>query len=169
MSLAPIMLGGLPIVAHSGAPEETIEPIGGNAVLRMSDGSAVKQQHWSRMSGSISGQGFMPPGLDGLDYTQPLELRSTKVQNMVNASPTFVLIGTPRPDVEPWAQALVGEQWVPTPSTFEDGQLTAVAVPGASLYQASWLPVYSVFGNKPSGSQSTGTAMHSWTFNWEEA
>lgn len=175
MALPPLMLGGVPIVLHAGAPEESIEHIGGNALLRMSGGGAVKQQHWARSAGSISGSGWMPPGLDGLDYTQPLELRSTKVQNQAGAGPTFNLNGTPRPDYEPWAMALIGGEWVKVPSSYEPGEdglpgvLTVPPVTGANLYMASWLPVFSVFGNRPGGTQSSGSAAHGWSFNWEEA
>lgn len=175
MALPPLMLGGVPIVLHAGAPEESIEPIGGNSLLRMSGGAAVKQQHWSRSAGSINGAGWMPPGLDGLDYTGPLELRSTKVQNQAGAGPTFKLAGTPRPDYAPWGMALVGRDWVDVPSSYEPGEdgapgvLTIPPIPGATLYMASWLPVFSVFANKPGGSQSAATANHSWSITWEEA
>ncbi len=169
MALPQIMLGGVPLVLHAGAPDESVEPIGGNTLLRMSDGTAVKQQHWAKSAGTISGSGWMPPGLDGLDYTQPLELRSTKVQNMVGDGPEFSLTGTPRPDVAPWAQAMIGRDWVAVPCTYADGVVTVPPVEGATLYQASYLPVFSVFANKPGGSQSSATASHSWTINWEEA
>jgi hypothetical protein len=36
-----ITLGGVPIVLHAGAPTESLEPIGGATVLRMSDGAAL--------------------------------------------------------------------------------------------------------------------------------
>jgi hypothetical protein len=162
-----ITLGGVPIVLHAGAPTESIEPIGGYSVLRMSDGAGIKQQHWERMSGSISGEGWMPPGLAGLDYSGPLELRSTQVQNMVGAGLAFELTGTPRPDVAPWGHALVGDQWLRTACTYEDGVATLAAVPGATLYQACWMPVFSVFCSRPAQGQGGGS--HSWSISWEEA
>ncbi|MGK1439225.1 hypothetical protein ACRE81_26510, partial [Klebsiella pneumoniae] len=76
-----IMLGGVPIVLHAGAPVLSEEPVGGETSMRMSDGALVSMTHWERVSGTISGNGWMPPGLHGLDYSQPLELRSTKVQS----------------------------------------------------------------------------------------
>ena len=162
------MLGGVPIVLHAGAPELSEEAIGGSTVFRMSDGAGVKMQHWERMAGSISGSGWMPPGLDGLDYSQPLELRSTQVNAIHGEGPEFTLTGTPRPDMAPWADALVGDQWIPVPSTFAEGVVTVTPVSGASLYRACWMPVYSVFANKPAKSQSSGTASHGWSIPWEE-
>lgn len=162
-----ITLGGVPIVLHAGAPTESLEAIGGSLVLRMSDGAGIKQQHWERMSGSISGEGWMPPGLSGLDYSGPLELRSTQVQNMVGAGLVFELTSTPRTDVAPWGHALVGDQWVRTECAFAAGVATLTAVAGASLYQACWMPTFSVFCSRPA--QGQGAGAHSWSISWEEA
>lgn len=169
MSQPRIMLGGVEIVLHAGAPVETLEPIGGSTVQRMSDGGGIKQQHWERMAGTISGAGWMPPGLDGLDYSGPLELRSTKVQSVSGAALVHTLSSTPRPDVEPWGMALVGSDWVSTACAVEDGEATLTAVAGATLYRTCWLPVISVFANRPSESQNSGVAEHSWSLTWEEA
>lgn len=169
MSPPRIMLGGVPIVLHAGAPEESISPIGGSTVLRMSDGAGVKVQHWRKSAGTISGNGWMPPGLAGLDFSQPLELRSTKTLSHVGTGPTFTLLGTPRPDVEPWAQALMGgRDWVRVPCSFADGVVTVPPVAGATLYQACYMPVFSVFAEAPQETQSSGTASHSWSITWEE-
>lgn len=167
MTIPRIILGGVPIVLHAGAPAESIEAIGGSTVLRMSDGAAIKQQHWERLAGSISAEGWMPPGLSGLDYSGPLELRSTQVQNIVDPGLVFELTSTPRPDIAPWGQALVGDQWVPTACAYADGVATLTAVNGATLYQACWMPVLSVFASRPT--QSQGGGGHGWSISWEEA
>lgn len=163
-----IMLGGIPLELHSGAPVLSEEPIGGEASMRMSDGALVTMTHWERMSGSISGNGWMPPGLHGLDYSQPMELRSTKVQSIAGAELAYALRGTPRPDVTPWGQALVGGQWVNTPCAYADGVATLTAVAGATLYRVCWMPIYSVKARRPSETQDSGTASHSWSITWEE-
>lgn len=162
------MLGGVPIVLHAGAPVLSEEPIGGETSMRMSDGALVSTTHWERMSGTISGNGWMPPGLHGLDYRQPLELRSTKVHSIVGAGLAHTLSGTPRPDVAPWGQALVGDDWIDTPCTVLDGVATLSAVLGATLYKVCWMPVYSVKARRPSETQDSGTASHSWSITWEE-
>lgn len=162
-----IMLGGVPIVTHAGAPEQSEAPIGGSSLLRMSGGKAVKQQHWQCQSGTVSGNGLMPPGLDGLDYSLPLELRLTEVSNMVGEGPAFVLTSTPRPDKAPWAfYQLDDGRWQRCACSFTDGVVAVPPVPGAVRYQVAWMPVYSVFTDKPSKTQSTS---HGWSFSWEEA
>lgn len=162
------MLGGLPIVLHAGAPALSEEPIGGETSMRMSNGALVSMTHWERVSGTISGSGWMPPGLHGLDYSQPLELRSTKVQSVTGTGLTYALRGTHRPDVAPWAQALVGDLFVNTACSVTDGTATVTAVTGATLYRVCWMPVYSVKARRPSETQDSGTASHSWSITWEE-
>ncbi|NWD49017.1 hypothetical protein [Pseudomonas gingeri] len=174
MSLPMITLGGIPIVLHAGAPDQADTPLLGEAVVRLSGGEGVKLTHWSKAAGSISGQGWMPPGLDGLDYSQPLELRMTSQECIVSAGREVVLTSVPRPDKEPWAQALVGFEWVGTgcsmaedPST---GALVALVdlVVGATRYMVQWMPVYNVFASKPPKTMSASAGNFGWTINWEE-
>lgn len=164
-----IMLGGVPIVLHAGAPDSSDEEIGGKSLMRLSGGDGVMMQHWKKMAGSISGQGWMPPGLDGLDYSQPLELRSNQVNSIVGAGLVHTLTSTPRPDVAPWALAMVGDEWVSASCSVVGGVMTIAAVPGATLYQGCWMPVYTVFASRPPKSQSSAAASHGWTISWEEA
>ena len=161
-------MGGIRLVLHAGAPELSEEPIGGETLLRMSDGAGIAMTHWEKMAGSISGQGWMPPGLDGLDYSQPLELRSTQVNSMQGTGLVYSLPSTPRPDQAPWAFALLGDRWQPTACATVDGVATVTAVTGAEAYQVWWMPVYSVKAQRPPKQQSSASATHSWSIAWEE-
>lgn len=169
MSNLAVMLGGISIVPHAGLAEQSEEPIGGESLLRLSDGAGVPMRHWVKMAGTISGQGLMPAGLDGLDFSQPLELRTTQVNSMQSAGLVFVLPGTPRPDHLPWALARVDGVWqLATCSLDVDAGVATVtvdAVADADLYQAWWMPVYAVWAKRPPKSQSTA---HSWSIPWEE-
>lgn len=165
----PLMLGGIPIVLYAGAPEFSEEDAGGSTALRMSDGSIVKMTRWQKMAGSISGQGMTPPALDGLDYSGPLELRSTQVSSMQSTDLVFTLPSTPRPDLEPWAWAVVDGRLRRTGCSTVGGVSTVVAVPDASFYQVWWLPVYSVFATRPPKTQGSGSSGHGWSIAWKEA
>src|SRR5690606_3010715 len=124
MTIPPIMLGGVPIVLHAGAPDLSEAAIGGSTLLRLSLGDGVNMQHYEKQAGSSSATGWMPPGLDGLDYSQPLELRTVQVSNIVGTGRVFTLPSTPRPDMAPWGQALVGDQWKRTAATYAAGANT---------------------------------------------
>jgi hypothetical protein len=169
MSNPVLMLGGVPIVLHAGAPELSVEGVEGASTVRMSLGALVKMTHWNgKARGSITGNGWMPPGLDGLDYSQPLELRSTQPETITTPATSAALSSTPRPDAAPWALALIGREWVRTGCVYEDGVATATPVAGAAMYAFYWLPVYQVFATKPPKGLSVSTAAHSWSIAWEE-
>ncbi|MCY1520600.1 hypothetical protein D9M68_553820 [compost metagenome] len=168
MSYPRVTLGGVPIVLHAGAPVQNYETLGGVSLPRLHGGAAVKLTHWRRTRISISASGWMNPGLDGLDYDSALELRCTKQQAVTSTSASIPLTGTPRPDVAPWGQALVGDQWLPTPCVVDGGVATLTAVAGATLYQACWMPVFQVFAEPPSKSLDPGTGEHSWSLVAEE-
>lgn len=167
---APLMLGGIVIPLHAGAPVITDGKLGGGTgAFRLSGGTAVKMERWSKQGGSISAQGWMPPGLAGLDFSQPLELRSTKVRTVSGTGLVYELPFTPRPDAVPWAFALVGGEWVETPCSTVAGVSTVTAVAGAEGYQVWAMPIYSVMCEPPQETQDQGAGTHSWALNWEEA
>ena len=163
-----VTLGGVPIVLHAGAPAQSDEPLLGEALVRMSEGSLVKMHHWAKAAGSISLAGWMPPGLDGLDYSQPLVLCLTAQEAMTAAGLVFALSSTPRPDFAPWALALVDSQWLRTPCAYSAGVATVTAVVGAELYMVQWMPMYSVFVSKPRKSTDTSTGSFGSQIDWQE-
>lgn len=171
MPLPTLSLGGVPFVLHSGAPELSSDELRGSAITRMSGGLGVQMTHWSgKLTGTIAGQGWMPPGLDGLDYSQPLELLSTQQQSVTGSSNAVALKTEPRPDHAPWALALVNGEWVSTPCAYAAGVATATPVAGATLYSIAWFPRLMVFATPVQQSVSTGNLQtpHGWSLTWEE-
>ncbi|MFO1259096.1 MAG: hypothetical protein U1E78_11895 [Gammaproteobacteria bacterium] len=49
---------------------QTYESIGGAVTHRMQSGRAVKQTHFNKLKTVLSGQGWVPAGLDGLNYAE---------------------------------------------------------------------------------------------------
>lgn len=172
MSLPMLILGGVPIVLHAGAPDLTSEPLSGKARVRMGNGAAVQMTHWSgKCSGTIAGAGWMPPGLDGLDYSQPLELLTVQQETITGTANAVALSREPRADHAPWALALVGgRDWLETPCVVAAGVATATPVPGATLYSISWFPKITVFAELSSKGVSRGNnaTPHSWSVTFEE-
>lgn len=54
--------------------EQRIEPIGGSTTRRLSNGAAFKMSHWAKSRIVLSGSGWFPAALRGIDYTQPFEI-----------------------------------------------------------------------------------------------
>lgn len=170
MSLPMVMLGGLPIVLHAGTVAQSITPLGGPEILRLTSGAGVQQTHWQRSAIALSGSGWMPPGLDGLDYTKPLELRCTKQLSIVSTGRTFQIIGTPRPDFPVYGLALVGKEWVDAELTLSGNAAEVAEVSGATFYQIMWMPMFTVSAKRPQGDMDPGNGAtpHGWQITCEE-
>ncbi|MVW75396.1 hypothetical protein [Pseudomonas xionganensis] len=165
MQRPPLVLGGIEIPLHAGALELGDEEIGGEASMRLSNGDLVTMSRWKKAAGTVSARGFMPPGLDGLDFSAHHEFHSTQVSSAQSTGLVFNLTSTPRPDKAPWAFALVNGQWHATPCSTLERVATVTPVPGATLYQVWWMPVYQVKATRPRKSQS---GLHGWEFSWVE-
>ena len=56
-----------------------------------------------------------------------------------------------------------------TVGTVAAGVATLAAVAGATQYRVCWLPVFSVFCERPSENQDSSGNTHSWQTTWQEA
>ena len=54
--------------------DQQIEPIGGSSVRRMSNGAAFKMTAWEKHRITLSGSGWVPAALIGINYQQPFEI-----------------------------------------------------------------------------------------------
>lgn len=54
--------------------DQSIEPIGGSTTRRLAGGAAFKMTHWRRHRISLSASGWVPPALNGVDYSAPFEV-----------------------------------------------------------------------------------------------
>ena len=163
-----VTLGGLPIILHAGAPDHSYSLESGWTDVRLSGGSLVRMAHWGKETITISGNGWMGLGFDALDYTQPLELRCTQPKTVTGNSLSYTLTSTPRPDVAPWAHALIGSHWVRTAVSVSGKTATVTAVAGSSAYRVSWMPVYTVLVSPPAESMESSVASYAWSFSARE-
>ncbi len=163
-----VMLGGVPIRLHAGAPVCEYSPLGGVSTRRRSGGALVKMRNWRKTAISISGSGWMGPGFAGLDFDQPLELRCTQPMSLGTTALTGTLPGVIRPDFAPWAAAYVGGEWVPTAAAMAGQAFTLTAVAGAAEYHVRWLPMFVVMCEPPPEGLDSGSATYSWSFTAEE-
>ena len=168
--LIPMVLGGVAIVPHAGPIRQRYEPIGGSSEIRLSGGAGVKMTHWRRSAISSGSTGHLDPGLELLDYSQPLELLCVKNRAMNGTGTEFVLppAAQRRGDVAPWGLALVGERWIETDlvMTGDTAQLAVVA--GASSYRVCWLPRFVVFTDGVVSEFDESTGLYDWTLEARE-
>lgn len=164
MTKPHVTLGGLPIILHAGAAGQSYSQETGWTDVRLSGGSLVRMAHWAKETITVSGDGWMGLGFDALDYTQPLELRCTQPKTITGTAYSYSLNSTPRPDVAPWAHALVGNDWVKTSVSMASKTATVTVIAGATLYRVSWMPVFFVLATPPAEALDAAAAAYSWQF-----
>lgn len=166
--MTDVMLGGVPIRLHSGAPRCEYSPIGGVSTRRRSGGALVKMRNWRKTAITVSGSGWMGPGFAGLDFDSPLELRCNLPLSLYTAALTGTIPGTIRPDVAPWALAYVAGEWVNAAVTMVGNAFTITAVAGAAEYHVRWLPAYTVLCEPPPEAMDSSSASFDWSITAEE-
>ncbi|EQM66117.1 hypothetical protein QYE80_08095 [Pseudomonas tohonis] len=164
-----LMLGGVALRLKSGPPTQEYNPLGGESVQRRTGGAAVKMVHWAKTAISITGAGWMGPGLSGLDFSQPLELRCTQQLSITGPGLSGQITSDVREDDEPWAMAFgPWPGWKLTPVHMVGRSYTVEPVAGATYYSVCWLPVFMVFCSAPRLALDPSNNSHSWTITAEE-
>jgi hypothetical protein len=161
-------LGGLVIpVQAAGDIEQTFETIGGVASGRMMSGAAWHQVHWRKLKTRISGSGWTPPGLAGLDYDSQLTLKSVASRAIQAAGNVIVIPAARRSDYAPTGYAIVNGRYVSTPLVLVTNTATLTTVSGAQGYGVRYWPQFNVYAEF-SESNSPKGASWSWSVEAEE-
>ncbi|MDT4813953.1 hypothetical protein FQZ97_469480 [compost metagenome] len=166
----PLVLGGIEIVQSAGPIRQRYEAMGGSGELRLSGGTGIKMTHWSKTATSCSGAGPLDPGLDALDYSQPLELLCVQPRAMFGTAREFTLpaAAARRADVAPWAWARVGDGWVDAAVALAGDLATVAEVAGASGYRVFWLPRLVVFTDGVVSEFDENTGYYDWSLEARE-
>ena len=172
-------LGGIRVAIEAALNfSQTYEPLGGTARLRLMSGAAVQQVWWRRLRTVLTGDGWWPPGLDGLDYDGPLTLLCAQPRTLQAASNVLTLPAARRSDAgyTPQGYAVVrgqsaqvgGGDLVATPLALAGDVATLDVVAGAVGYQVAYWPALTVVADPPTVSGDVATATHRWTLTAEE-
>lgn len=168
----PLVLGGVSIIQHTGVGpiRQRYEPIGGSTTLRLNGGTGIKMTNWARTATTASGSGDLDPALDGLDYSQPLELLCVSPRAMIGTARQFALppAAQRRPDVAPWGWAHAQGRWIDTTVALVGDSATLAEVSGATAYRVSWLPRLVVFAQPLSKEFDEATGRYDWSLSAEE-
>lgn len=164
-------LGGVIVPQHAALDlEQTYEPIGGYTTRRMLSGAGSKQTHWLKLRTTIRGSGWIPAGLDGLDFSAPMELKCIKPRAVTSAANVFTIPAARRSDAgyEPAGRALVDGQWVESSVGMVGNTATVAAVAEATQYQVLYYPQLQVIADPPREVLDASGAAYSWSLNCEE-
>ncbi len=153
--------------------EQGYEPLGGEAIFRTVSGVGLKQSTWQKTRITTSGSGWLPAGLETLDTTAQLTLACVvpRAVPAVFATRQAILPSARRTDAGhlPWGVAYLADgSPVVTGATLAGNMATLDAVDGAVAYQALYLPQFTVWASRPTGSGTRSDASYRWELVCEE-
>jgi hypothetical protein len=166
-SVKTLKIGSIEIPLRSALDCATAyEQIGGETILRTINGTGIRQETWKRLRATISGSGWIPPGLDAVDSTQQQVVAFAAPLSVgCDGSRQATLPAGRRSDsgYAPWAIALLADGGIiETPVSVVGNVATADAVSGAIGYQAWYYPQVTAWVSRPSQSLDHPTATWSW-------
>lgn len=170
MSLPSLKIGGVEIALQTFPVTQTYRPLEGSTVHRMLDGSALKQQHWRKLATSISGDGWAPAALAGVDWSAAVEILCVQPRAIHSATVNATLPAARRSDLTTnvYCRAVVAGELVETPVSVLVNAATADAVAGATSYQFYYYPKLSCYSSGPTESLDLGGAAYAWSLEAEE-
>jgi len=148
---------------------QTYEEIGGFVLLRMMNGAGVKQSHWKKVRTVISGDGWIPAGLQSIDYSAPVTIKCVAPRSVYSDNPIIALPAGRRADAAPYAFAIAADgSPVNAQCVLAGDELTITAVAGAIGYVAHFFPELVCFADPPSERHDSGSNQAGWELTAEE-
>lgn len=169
--IAPkLIIAGVSIPIEVFPATQEYSVLEGATVHRMLSGAALKQQHWRKMSTQITGDGWAPPALAGVDWSAAVEVSCIAPRAIHSAANTATLPAARRSDlaVNVYAHAVVNGELAATPVSVVGNAATATAVSGASAYQFCYYPKFNAYSSGPSESLDLAGAAYGWSITLEE-
>lgn len=160
----------VPVLAAGPRIEQNYTPLGGRALLRTLDGTGIRQSNWRKTRIVTSGTGWIPAGLQELDYDQQMILRCSAVRQQQSVGNVFTLPTTRRSDsdFEPFGAALLNGDWVETNAPLVGDIATLDLIEGATEYRVLWFPEFTVHADPPDEETNLSNATFTWTLTAEE-
>lgn len=167
-----LMIDGLRLpLPIAGEIEQSYEFFGGYTMLRLGAGAAVHQEAWRRIRTTLSASGIAPPGLDGIDWSQPHTLGCVAARSIQSASNVITIPAARRTDAPPYGWAITAAGLlIPAAIAVVGNIATLGAVGGAIGYHVAWYPLLTV--RVPAGLSvrfDAHGALASWELACEEA
>ncbi len=149
---------------------QTYELIGGTIIHRMQSGKAIKQSHFRKLKTVLAGKGWIPTGLDELDYSKPLLLKCATPLSISNKNNQIVLSARYRTDTcyFPKSFGLVNGHLIETKLIIEGSSAMLEHVSNAKLYQVHYYPELYVYAEPPQVHGNVTSAELAWSITCEE-
>lgn len=171
MPARTLIIAGVPIGIDEFPASQTFRKVQGSAILRMQDGTAVKQTQWEKIATHITGAGFAPPALAGVDWKTSFEISCVAPMSLYSPSNIATIPSARRTDIgdQVLAFGVVGGMNIITPVSVVGDTATATPVSGATGYKFWYYPKLTFFSFGPSERLDTAGGGNSWSIDAEEA
>lgn len=166
-----LKIGATTIIPHAGFDiRQSYDMLQARYARRAMNGNLRVQQRWQKLQSSISGSGWLPDGLDGINLAlfydvsciQPL---SADAAGNIIAVPRVFRSDAP---YAPQGIAIVNDEPVPTTLALVGNVATLDTVAGASRYQVLYYPI--ITGMLSIARQfDDANGVSGWTIEVEEA
>lgn len=166
-----IIIGGVSIPLVAGFDiAQTLDALSGRVLLRAKNGNGIIQSRWQKLATRISGAGFMPDGLDGLDLSVPVSIACGVSLSKASGSNIITIPRAFRTDGEyaPAGVAIMGHDGQATPLTMDGSEATLTVVAGATAYHVVYFPILSCAIKSINRSLSDANAQWAWSIDAEE-
>lgn len=157
-------------VPQSLSLDQSYEEFGGVATHRMMSGAGVRQRNWVKLRTSISCEGMVPPGLHGIDWTQPQVLKCGVPRSVSSSTNAIAVPAARRSDTgyTPTGKALVNGFWVPAAVGVAGNIVTVATTSGAVAYLIEYYPQFTALLDPPKNSFSRTDSKYRWDISGEE-
>lgn len=167
-----IKIGGLEIADIAAFDiRQSYTKLGGKSLLRTKNGTAVLQSRWQKLGATITGAGWTPDGLDGLNESIAHAVSCVAPLSVSSASSSITI---PRPfrsdtDYAPQGVAIMPDgEARPTPAAIAANVATLTTVAGAVAYMVIYYPVITGYITVNRDFSEVDQS-YSWTVEVEEA
>jgi len=166
-----LIIAGVPIPFVVYPDSQTYRRIEAATVHRMLNGAAQKTTHWEKLATTISGNGWAPPALAGVDWSVPVEIACVAPRSQHSATTAATLPAARRSDLDTnvYAFAVVDGEIIETPLASLVGNVaTATAVTGADAYAFYYYPLITCVSPGVDESLDLSGAVYAWSVSAEQ-
>lgn len=150
--------------------EQSFEEFGGVTTHRMMSGAAIRQTNWSKLRTTMTGDGFLPPGIHGVDWKSSQTLKCGATRSLSSTSNVITLPAARRTDTgyTPTAVYLKDGLWKSTAVSVVDNVATCTTASGAVAYMVEYYPQITVFIDPPNITWDRMAGKYRWSITAEE-
>lgn len=166
-------IDGVPVPAEAmGRLQVDYEDLEARQDRRTAGGAFNRRVAWTgKLRATISGEGFCPPGLDGIDSATTYSVAFPKQREITSASNVITLPAARRSGglYDPVAFAIVDGMLVPTAVSVVTDTATCTVVSGATAYRVDYYPQITAYLAPGIQQLDAEQRKHRWQLVVEEA